>query len=50
MAKEIRAAGNNVVRGDCHLADGSIEQETGTRPVHPIQLTVRAYGIPEEQS
>ena len=50
MAKEIRAAGNAVVCGDCHLANGSIEQETGTRPVHPIQLMARAYGIPEEQS
>ena len=50
MAKEIRAAGNDVVCGDCHLANGSIEQETGTRPVHPIQLMARAYGIPEEDS
>ena len=50
MAEEIRAAGNDVVCGDCHLANGSIEQETGTRPVHPIQLMARAYGIPEEPS
>jgi len=50
MAAEITAAGNEVVCGDCHLANGSIEQETGTRPVHPIQLMARAYGIPEEQA
>jgi len=50
MAREIRAAGNEVVCGDCHLANGSIEQETGIRPVHPIQLFARAYGIPEEPS
>ena len=49
MAKEIRAAGNDVVCGDCHLANGAIEQETGTRPVHPLQLMARAYGIPEER-
>jgi glycerol-3-phosphate dehydrogenase subunit C len=49
MAKEIRAAGNDVVCGDCHLANGAIEQETGARPVHPIQLMARAYGIPEER-
>ena len=50
MAREIGAAGNEVVCGDCHLANGSIEQETGTRPVHPIQLVARAYGIPEERA
>ena len=48
LAREVRAAGNAVVCGDCHLANGAIEQETGTRPVHPIQLVARAYGIPEE--
>ena len=50
MAKEVRAAGNDVVCGDCHLANGAIEQETGTRPVHPMQLMARAYGIPEEET
>ncbi len=50
LAREVEAAGNEVVCGDCHLANGSIEQETGTRPVHPIQLMARAYGIPEEGS
>jgi Fe-S oxidoreductase len=49
MAKEIGEAGNEVVCGDCHLANGAIEQETGTRPVHPIQLVARAYGIPREE-
>ena len=47
MAREIGAAGNEVVCGDCHLANGAIEQETGTRPVHPCSCS-RAYGIPEE--
>ncbi len=50
MAKEIRAAGNDVVCGDCHLANGAIDQETGSRPLHPIQLIARAYGIPEEEA
>ena len=48
LKREVEAAGNQVVCGDCHLANGSIEQETGTRPVHPIQLMARAYGIPAE--
>jgi Fe-S oxidoreductase len=50
MAREITAAGNEVVCGDCHLANGAIEQETGIRPVHPIQLMASAYGIPREPS
>ncbi len=50
MAREIAAAGNEVVCGDCHLANGAIEQETGTRPVHPIQVLARAYGIRPEPS
>ncbi len=48
MKREVEAAGNQMVCGDCHLANGSIEQETGIRPVHPIQLMARAYGIPED--
>ena len=48
LRREVEAAGNEVVCGDCHLANGSIEQETGTKPVHPIQLLAHAYGIPEE--
>jgi len=49
MAKEIRAAGNEVVCGDCHLANKAIEQEIGTRPLHPMQLLARAYGIDKER-
>jgi Fe-S oxidoreductase len=48
LKREVEAAGNQVVCGDCHLANGSIEQETGTRPIHPMQLMARAYGIAEE--
>ncbi len=48
LKREVEAAGNQVVCGDCHLANGSIQQETGTRPIHPMQLMARAYGIAEE--
>ena len=48
MAKAIGKAGNDVVAGDCSLANTGIVQETGKHPVHPIQLIARAYGIPEE--
>jgi len=48
LKREVEAADNEVVCGDCHLANGAIEQETGRRPVHPMQLMARAYGIPSE--
>jgi Fe-S oxidoreductase len=47
MAKAIESTGNDVVAGDCVLANTSIVQETGKEPVHPIQLVARAYGISE---
>jgi glycerol-3-phosphate dehydrogenase subunit C len=45
LGREIEAAGNDTVCGDCHLANGSILQETGTQPVHPMRLMARAYGL-----
>jgi glycerol-3-phosphate dehydrogenase subunit C len=47
LAREIKAADNEVVCGDCHLANGAILQETGIQPQHPMQLMARAYGVPE---
>jgi Fe-S oxidoreductase len=49
LGREVEAAGNEVVCGDCHLANGSILQETGTQPVHPMQVMARAYGIDGEK-
>jgi glycerol-3-phosphate dehydrogenase subunit C len=47
LKNEVEAAGTATVCGDCFLANGSIRQETGSAPVHPIQVIARAYGIPE---
>ncbi|MEL7209666.1 MAG: heterodisulfide reductase-related iron-sulfur binding cluster, partial [Actinomycetota bacterium] len=47
MAKAIDKADDDVVAGDCHLANGGIVQETGREPRHPLQVVARAYGIPE---
>jgi Fe-S oxidoreductase len=42
-------AGGDVVSGDCHLANTAIAEQTGTSPLHPLQVMARAYGIrPEE--
>jgi glycerol-3-phosphate dehydrogenase subunit C len=48
MAAAIDRAGGDAVVGDCTLANGGIELETGTRPIHPVQFLARAYGIPDE--
>jgi Fe-S oxidoreductase len=50
MANAIEKTGNDMIAGDCSLANTGIVQETGKHPVHPIQLIARAYGIPEEES
>jgi glycerol-3-phosphate dehydrogenase subunit C len=49
LRETIEKADADVVTGDCHLANGAIFQETGGRPVHPIQMLARAYDIPEER-
>jgi Fe-S oxidoreductase len=46
----IDQANAEVVSGDCHLANGAINQETGRIPMHPLQLLARAYGIPPEEA
>jgi Fe-S oxidoreductase len=48
LKREIEKAGNDVVAGDCSLANGGILQETGQRPVHPLSFVARAYGIPAD--
>jgi Fe-S oxidoreductase len=48
LQRGLEQAGNEVIAGDCSLANGGILQDTGTTPVHPLSLLARAYGIPEE--
>lgn len=35
----------DVVTGDCNLANTAIAEQAGLRPVHPMQVMARAYGI-----
>ena len=44
----IEQADCEVVAGDCHLANSAIVEQTGRRPLHPLQVLARAYGLPEE--
>lgn len=48
LKRDIDKAGNDVVAGDCSLANGGILEETGKKPVHPLSFVARAYGIPED--
>jgi glycerol-3-phosphate dehydrogenase subunit C len=38
----------DLIAGDCHLANTAIDEATGKRPMHPLQVLARAYGIDEE--
>ena len=48
LGDEVREAAGEVVVGDCHLANTAIAEQTGSMPVHPLQLIARAYGIAPE--
>ena len=48
LGVRIDAAGCDLVTGDCPLANTAIEEQTGRRPVHPLQVVARAYGISPE--
>ena len=48
LGQMVKDAGGDVVTGDCHLANTAINEQTGNKPVHPLQMIARAYGIPEE--
>ena len=49
LAEDLERAGGDVVTGDCHLANTAIAEQTGQKPLHPLQMIARAYGIPEEK-
>ena len=48
LAEEIRNAGSEVIAGDCHLANTAITEQTELKPLHPLQVMARAYGIEDE--
>ncbi len=48
IKKNAEKHGNDVVVGDCTLANGGLALETGSAPTHPLQFLARAYAIPEE--
>jgi Fe-S oxidoreductase len=48
LMEKIRESEAQLVAGDCQLANVAIREEAGKRPVHPLQVLARAYGIEEE--
>lgn len=50
LAIKIEEANNQIVAGDCHLANTAINEQTGIVAQHPLQVIARAYGIAKEPS
>ena len=48
LVRELSGANADAVCGDCHLANTAIREATGSRPLHPVQVVARAYGIGED--
>jgi glycerol-3-phosphate dehydrogenase subunit C len=49
LFKEVSEDRADLVASDCPLAGLQIAQGTGRRPLHPVQVLARAYGIAEEE-
>jgi Fe-S oxidoreductase len=48
LIERIRESKADLVVGDCHLANVAIAEDAGRRPMHPMQVMARAYGIEPE--
>jgi Fe-S oxidoreductase len=48
LIERIRESKADLVVGDCHLANVAITEDAGKRPMHPMQVMARAYGIEPE--
>jgi glycerol-3-phosphate dehydrogenase subunit C len=48
LHRGVKEAEADIVATDCSLAGMQIEQGTGRKTVHPIEVVARAYGIEEE--
>ncbi len=48
LMEKVRESTAELVAGDCQLSNVAIEEGSGKRPVHPLQVLARAYGIEED--
>jgi glycerol-3-phosphate dehydrogenase subunit C len=47
LMEAITKSDAELVAGDCHLSNGAILEDTGRKPIHPLEVLARAYGIEE---
>ena len=48
LMEKVRDSDAELVTGDCQLANVAIDEGTGKRPVHPLQVLARAYGLEDD--
>ena len=46
---KVDEVGENVIMGDCHLANCAIAESNNVMPLHPIQVLARAYGLTHDE-
>lgn len=49
LMETVRESDAELVAGDCQLANTAILEETAQRPVHPLQVLARAYGLEKKE-
>jgi Fe-S oxidoreductase len=49
LMEKVRESSAELISGDCQLANTAIEEATAKRPVHPLEVVARAYGIEEDE-
>jgi len=47
LMEKVRESDAELVAGDCQLANVAIGEGSGKRPIHPLQVLARAYGLDE---
>ena len=48
LMERVRESEEELIAGDCQLANVAIDESTQKRPIHPLQVLARAYGIDTE--
>jgi Fe-S oxidoreductase len=48
LMDKVRESKDDLVAGDCHLANTAIREDTAKTPSHPMQVMARAYGIEDD--
>ena len=49
LIEKVAESDAQLIAGDCQLSNVAIHEGAGKRPIHPIQVLARAYGIEEEE-